>query len=982
MDPYLRDFKSQTTETYVIDSAVELSEVLTVNKININFTILHQNIRSISKNLNELKIFLSQCNKNIDCVVLSETWKVDNIDIYKMQGYDIIYNNGNFNKSDGLIVYIKSNIKYSHRIIEINEINILELTLNFEDKKIKILAVYRSPASSPLTFMNNLKDLLENSQNNQDYSILIGDLNIDILSDNDCTNEYLNIMSENSFISTINSITRPNNQTGTCIDHAFIKSATELDFIIPFIIKTDITDHFTIALQIIFPEKSNNVIQSKTYYKKTVDMKKLSKILSRIDWGNLYKQKTTELATEYFVNVLQCEIKNCTTQIKLNTKRRKRKDWITQGLVKSINKKKELRKQSQKYPDNKNLEQEYKIYRNKLNDLIKQTKTNFYKKQIEECPNDSKNLWNVVNQATNITYSQNKQINRIRDKNGETTYNGTKISNEFNHYFTNIGQNLIANIPKNNLDGINLNNRTFSKTMFIFPTDTNEVKREINSLKNKKASGFDSLAAEMLKAIQNEISDPLTFIINKIFETGDCPSHFKISVVKPIFKKGDELDIGNYRPISLISNVAKIFEKILKNRIMSYVNKYSLLSKNQFGFREGQSTQDAINTLTQNIYKCLDKRMKSLCIFVDIQKAFDTIPHSLLLEKLYNIGIRGTCFKVLKTYLIGRKQCVQVNDAKSSFENIICGIPQGTVLGPILFNLYINDLLEIETEGTIIAFADDTAIYYEDQTWSNLKEKAEKDMEKLLNWYSRNLLTLNRSKTVYLPFSSYSNTLPDFPNLKINRNNDDFIIEPAKSVTYLGVVLDPHLRWNMHIETLKKKLRYVLCKIKVIKDFLDWKQLKIVYHALVESHLTYGIIAWGAADEAYLQHVSILQKRILKVMANRPNIYSSNALYKELNILDIRQLFYLKIAIKTHSEKENLKPIEHCYGTRSKEKHVVVPLKATTKGQHSYDYLAPKIYNSIPENIKNVQNMGKFKYLLKRNLLQGDRYEIHKVITS
>ena len=181
---------------------------------------------------------------------------------------------------------------------------------------------------------------------------------------------------------------------------------------------------------------------------------------------------------------------------------------------------------------------------------------------------------------------------------------------------------------------------TCEKTMFIFPTDHNEVKREINSLKNKKSNGFDGFSAEILKTVQLEIARPLKFIINKIFETGECPSHFKISVVKPILKKGDETDMGNYKPISLCSSLSKVFEKIVKARLTNYLNKNSLLLKHQFGFKESQRTQDAINTLTKKIYNSLDERTKSLCIFVDIQKAFDTVSHTLLLEKLDKIGIR------------------------------------------------------------------------------------------------------------------------------------------------------------------------------------------------------------------------------------------------------------------------------------------------------------------------------------------------------
>lgn len=684
MNPYIKEFKYET-ETFELDSVYQLNEVYAVNKENTNFTIFHQNIRSVNKNIDEFKILLRQVSTNIDCIILTETWKIENIDIYKMPNYEIIYNNGCFNKSDGVIVYIRNNIKYTYNIIVKNGVHVIEMVLNLNNRKIKIFPIYRSPASCILTFNNDIKALLENSHKNYDYTILIGDLNIDILENKEYTNDYLNILSENAFISAVNCVTRKSGQEGSCIDHAFIKSPTELDFVIPMVIKTNITDHYTTALQIIFPEKQN-IPNLKPRYRNILNMDKFSEILSQKDWSELYQCENAESATEYFVNFLQNEINKCTSKIKIKRINKKRKDWITDGLVKSVNTKNIYQKQLLKNPHDKDLERKYKNYRNKLNSVIKTAKTNFYRSQIEQRPYDSKTLWSVVNQATNNSFSGNKQVNNIRSETGEIIENDVEISNSFNDYFTGIGEKLASKINKNKIPKVK--RKSYHKTMFIVPADKNEVIREIKTLKNKKASGLDGLTAEILKTVQKQIAEPLTFIINKIIITGECPTHFKKSVVKPIFKKGDEMEIGNYRPISLISNLSKIFEKILKNRITTYIKKNSLLSKCQFGFQEGLSTQDAINILSQNIYRSLDNGSKSLCVFIDIQKAFDTVSHTQLLEKLEDIGIRGICLELIKSYLVGRKQCVQINNTISNFQDITCGVPQGTVLGPVLFNIY------------------------------------------------------------------------------------------------------------------------------------------------------------------------------------------------------------------------------------------------------------------------------------------------------
>lgn len=261
------------------------------------------------------------------------------------------------------------------------------------------------------------------------------------------------------------------------------------------------------------------------------------------------------------------------------------------------------------------------------------------------------------------------------------------------------------------------------------------------------------------------ISKPLAYLINKSIEDGAFPEAFKMAEITPIYKSGNKADPLNYRPISIISNFAKIFEKIIKQRINDYLNKYKILSERQYGFRENKSTADALSRLISLVNNSIDRKLPSLCIFVDLAKAFDTVDHSKLLNCLECIGIRGNPLKLLKSYLCDRKQCVKIGDHMSYVQTVEYGVPQGTVLGPLLFNVYVNDLFSLKTEGNVIAFADDTAIFYEAKDWNQLKQIVETDLGVVFNFFDERCLTVNLDKTFYVPFCSYSKHLPKYDSI-------------------------------------------------------------------------------------------------------------------------------------------------------------------------------------------------------------------------
>lgn len=976
MDTYIRDFKVKQMETYTLQNSQELDEVLKVNSSkNKTFSILHNNICSINKNLDEFKVFFSEISSDINVVVLSETWHIPDVNSINLEGYNTVYNQGTFNQNDGVVAFVKSNLSFTYSIYKLGYISMLEIRIKFTGNNIIISGMYRSPSLDPSEFPNLLQEYLDDNESNRDdIHIFIGDINIDLLKDNEYTLEYRSTLEEHGFISTVNGCTR----LSACLDHIFLKTKANLyDQSMSFIINTCITDHSSTALQIITDESKIEKNTDKNYVHH-VEYKKLAEFLQKTSWNSVYQAQDVESATKKFISIMTNSINECTKKRLSTRKNTKKTPWITPALIKSINTKQKLFNNLQKNQNNELLKKQFKNYRNKLTALIDVTKYNYYKSLIEQNPNDSKNLWKVVKEISK-TNETPKSIDAIKNKHGDLLTNTKDVANEFNNTFSNVGKNLAEKIlPDPNYLH---NRRRMPNSFFVIPTDRYEMKSLIRALKPKKSPGLDGITTEILNATLLQIIDPLVYIINRCIQDGVWPTMLKNSVVVAIHKKGDKTDSNNYRPISLISHLAKLFEKIIKKRLDSYLKKYNIIAHNQFGFKEGTSTQDALISLTNKIHNALNQGKVCLGIFLDLSKAFDTVSHHLLLQSLEDIGIRGNELKLFQSYISGRQQTVRVNGVQSDVSNIEYGVPQGTVLGPVLFNIYVNDLFSIKSTSDIIAFADDTALIYSSKSWDVLKSEVENDFVHIKNWFDHKLLTLNLEKTTFLPFSLNKTRTPTFQSLEFITPNIAYSISAGNEVKYLGVLIDIHLKWNLHINFIIKKINCMLFRFRLLKKILPIRQLKVLYHSLVESHIRYGISAWGCLSKTHIHSLEVLQKRFLKIIYSKRRTYPSDLLYEESGILDVRQLFAQNIICHYHQNKTKNQIVSHRYDTRQRGNYLV-PFMKKALGQKSYEFVAPKLYNDIPKDLKEITNNHVFKKKLKCYIIAKPRNLFTKLFVN
>ncbi|KAJ8962757.1 hypothetical protein NQ318_001155 [Aromia moschata] len=322
MDQYIRDFKLNTIESYVLDNTAEASAVLNINSNIDSFCVIHNNIRSLNKNLDEFKIFIHDISRNIDCIILTETWKLDDPSLYNIDGYNMIYNFGELNQNDGVVAYLKHDLEYTYQITKLNRtMKLLDIKIKTKSKNvINVAALYRSPSLEQYEFIQQLHKYLQSIKfQKTEYYLLIGDINIDILQINDVSTEYINTLCEFGYTSAINGATRVEKNNKTCIDHIFIKPKNDnIDYCIPLIIKTDITDHYTTMIQIIL---SNNILENEQHRNQTfiqqIDNQNLANILSNTSWETVYTASNVESATNMFINIITQAVANSTIEKKL-----------------------------------------------------------------------------------------------------------------------------------------------------------------------------------------------------------------------------------------------------------------------------------------------------------------------------------------------------------------------------------------------------------------------------------------------------------------------------------------------------------------------------------------------------------------------------------------------------------------------------------------------------------------------------------------
>ncbi len=379
--------------------------------------------------------------------------------------------------------------------------------------------------------------------------------------------------------------------------------------------------------------------------------------------------------------------------------------------------------------------------------------------------------------------------------------------------------------------------------MELQPVNYERVRNVLSSLKVNKAAGLDKISARMIRDAEHELTPSITFLVNKSMTDGIVPALWKIARVIPLHKADDKLLVENYRPISILPVLSKVLEKVVHTQLSAHLNELNYIYPHQYGFRRGHCTAQAIAQVNNWVLESMDKGNITGLLFVDISKAFDSINHKVLLGKLGNMALSSKALKWFRSYLIDRKQSVSINGEMSDPRSVVLGVPQGSILGPLLFNIYVNSLPNAVENTRVILYADDAVLIFAASTPYELQKILERDFSLICNWYSDNRLTLNIKKTKFLLAGSKL-MLSKFEDFKL-QSRDGIEIERTQSFKYLGVKLDEKWSWKPHIKDLFRKLGHRLSVFNRINHMLDHKSRVAYFNGLVLPHLDYADVVWG-----------------------------------------------------------------------------------------------------------------------------------------
>lgn len=571
------------------------------------------------------------------------------------------------------------------------------------------------------------------------------------------------------------------------------------------------------------------------------------------DWKVVCEQEDVDEAYNYFLDIfLNLYEKNCPVKKYKIKDNKDNTPWITNGLRNACKKKNQLYK---KYINNPSIQNEskYKQYKNRLTKIMRSCRKKYYNDIIESNKN-MKGTWNVLNKLIK------GQSNAKQDVVPEYFSNKDKIIkdmpdivNGFNEYFVRVGQELAEQIAPSIIKSDEVGQWN-NNSMFLHPVDELEIIGIVNKWKHKMSCDWNDVDMSIVKQIIKVIAKPLSYICNLSFQTGKFPDKMKMAKVVPLYKTGDKHLFTNYRPISLLSQFSKILEKLFAERLMEFIEKDKILTDSQYGFRSGRSTSHALIELTDEITKCIDSKHYVAGIFVDLKKAFDTIDHHILLNKLEKYGIRGVVGNWVKNYLQNRKQFVQIGEHKSSFMELSCGVPQGSVLGPILFILYINDICNISKSLKYFLFADDTTILCCGKNEHQIIKTITAEINKLKQWFDQNKLSLNVSKTKIIWFGNFK------IRSDVQFEIDQTRVEQTHEHKFLGVIIDHKMCWKPHVSYISSKISKNIAIIGKTKYILDPKSLLTLYSSLVLPYLSYCVEVWGNTYKTTLKPLFYCKK--------------------------------------------------------------------------------------------------------------------------
>ena len=959
-----------------------------------SLNIFHSNLNGLEHKFDQLYNFVKTTKLNIDIIGISETSQRENTSFDKnvsIDGYHQPITNGSKSSKGGVAIYARKDLNSWER----DDLNIVKddyesVWIEIEAKKSKNIVcgcIYRHPNNQIENFSNYISKCLSKITKEKKECYLLGDFNVDLLKydSSNSNRDFLNNLTSSGFLPHILQPTRITDYSATLIDNIYGNNFEHETISGNILIK--FADHFSQFLSV---KKEIIRLQPNDIYKRDLTNFDKNLFVDDVSIQNWNPNKLDNVNSKF--DDFQWRLEGCVNRhapIKKITRKELKKmtkPWINNYIIKMISHKDRLFHQKKKNPRNIRIKCLYNIFRNRVTREIKKAKKEYYKNFFETNLCNMKKTWQGIKEIINLNNRNGPKVSQL-NYDGKQINTNDGMANAFNDFFTKIGPKLDKDIPPPRRDK---NPTSYLKSrvyhpFLISPTNPNEINNIINALDISKSSGPCSIPIKLIKLVSDNISIPLSDICNTSFNQGIFPERNKIAKVIPIHKNGSPKDVNNYRPISLLSVFSKILEKLMASRLNTFLDLNSIIVHNQFGFRSGFSTTHSLISITETIKKTIDEKKFGCGIFIDLKKAFDTVNHDILLQKLEHYGIRDLALTWFESYLTGRKQYVHLNGANSMINNIICGVPQGSVLGPLLFLLYINDLPNISDKLKFYLFADDTNIYYESKSLKSLEKTVNKELEKLHDWLCLNRLSLNISKTNFVIFHAINKPKTYSVTLLINKH----AINETNLVKYLGILIDSQLTFKNHIDELTKKISRATGVLYKLRPFVTTKILTSVYYAIVYPFLLYGVVVWGNASYTSLEPIHIIQKKIVRMITYNDNfpiipgpLVHTPPLFRKLNMLNIYDIYSLQVGNFVFESINNIGHSQsvinfiraseiHVHNTRfANSGNLYVNYARTNRyGLKALKFEGAKVWATIPANIKDSRSKKLFKTNFKNFLI-------------
>lgn len=924
-------------------------------------SVVLQNIRSARKNFDRFLDTLEVEKIYPDIICLTETWIGSHEkNLYNIAGYKMLDNCNDDYKSGGVLIYVNDTFVCDEVTIDFATGDFLGAKITVNNESFTLICIYRFIWKSISLFLGDMDELLKRLKCHNLY--IVGDININLMNNYEAE-DYVMLMSSYGLDSLVNSPTRISGQTATCLDHIWSRNKKDALINAASVHHLHVTDHSLVTLTI----KSNRAPLVRQRVQRTKNVVKYDKLVDFLrgeTWGDVFEQDDASVAFDMFLRRFQAHLEASTHRISFSSGAQRhfaRRPWVSPSVGRLIKRKNKILNISNDKPNNVRL----KIYSRNLSKRVWKItaarRNRYYLNKLRDSRGNMRKTWEIVNELSGRNRAHHC-IDSLKDVHGNILADSNSIATEFNSCFARMPADIAAQIvPPNVPYRISSSN---PRSIFLSSVTALEVHRVISSLRTTSSSGFDNINGGCLKRVSWYVVDVLAHLINLSFREGIFPEALKFAVVVPIYKKGDKRAAENYRPISLLSIFSKIYEKLMKVRLLGFLKKYSLLPGYQYGFREGRGCEQALESFLGRVAEEMNEDRKVGALFLDVCKAFDTVNHDLLLRKLEAFGIRGIALKWFSTYLSGRRQSVRIGSVLSAAIKLLSGVPQGSILGPILFIIYIHDIHLAGLLGVPTAYADDIAITYSGKSYAEVMQAMNHDINVIKLWFDHHFMLLSQ-KSNYMLFALRGE--PDQSTLKVHqgdcvsRATSDscssacYEIDRVSTFKYLGVTLDQNLTWRDHIELVRKHLRVSMWHCYKIRESLPRNVLASFYYSMIQSKLQYGIPFWGAAYDCHLLGVISAQKIILRTMSFKGRFYGSSPLFSSWNIMPLRDLYVYRTMRLFFNRSGNrvLRPQVLHLGRGLREVYLV-PRPRKEFYKHTFSYRAPKVANSLCELLNKI----------------------------